>query len=374
MKITTTCGTLRAALHRVKIAARGNREGAATLTVRAGEGEVQMSGGGTLAKAVFQCEGDEKAVFKIVLNGSKALAVLATANDGSLLELDITAKEMRMKFESANIRIPAMDSVTDLLSESTWETCSDVIPVIKGLVLKNMLAKVVYAAARGDVRHYLNSINFCEIDGEVAMVATNGHILSAVRCDVAIPAKTSMLIPVEVADAIPALIDDDDDVNILLVGDNAEQLGFGIRTKSFELKTPLLCGQYPDWRRVMPEKATRQVISTNGKALAVAIERVKLASMDSRLDMVGVQISFTTEGVKLKDAGGESSDLVQADTGILGGSDWLSSFNPAYLLASLKHVDGNVCLVVDDKNPQTPMLLSQEGSDTWGGLVMPLNV
>lgn len=370
MKITINCGALRAALHRVKSAARGNKEGPATLTVRPGELEVQMSGGGSLAKAIIPIEGGSHQ--KLVINGAKALSVLSTANGTSQLDLVFTDKDVRMKFENASIRLPVMDSVTDLLSESIWDTCTEIIPVIKGKDLKAMLAKVTYACARGDVRYYLNSVNLAEIDGHLAMVATNGHILSAVRSSVAVPEKLNMLLPVEVADVLPAMVEDDDDIQVLLVGAKDEQSGFGIRTKLFELKTPLLQGVFPDWKKVMPERTVRQVITTNPKSLAVAIERVRLATADCKADKLGVWLDFTSEGINLKDPAGDSNDVVGADCGMLAGAKWECSFNPAYLLASLKHVDGNINLIVDETNSLSPLLLMQSDDDAWCGLVMPL--
>ena len=370
MKITVTCGALRAALHRVKSAARGNKEGAATFTVRPGELEVQMSGGGSLAKAIIKIDGGTDQ--KIVVNGTKSLSVLATADSSSVLNLVFSDNDVRLKFENANIRLPVMDSVTDLLSESIWDTCTEIIPSIKGRDLKSMLSKVIYACARGDVRYYLNSVNLSEIDGNLAMVATNGHILSAVRGTVAVPEKLNMLVPVEVADVLPAMVDDDDDIQVLLVGAKDEQSGFGIRTKLFELKTPLLQGVFPDWKKVMPERAERQVISTNAKSLAVAIERVKLAIAECKVDKLGVRVNFTSEGINLKDPAGESYDVVAADSGILARTEWESSYNPLYLLASLKHVGGNINLIVDEGNSQSPLLLMQSDNDAWCGLVMPL--
>lgn len=372
MKIQTTCGLLRQALHKVKTAARGNREGVATFIVTPDQFEVQMSGGGSLARAYFPIEGDSSAT--AVLNGLKALSVLSTADPASLLEVTFTEKTVRLKFENADIKLALLDAETELLTPSAWLGGNRVIQGILAKEFKDLIAKVSYAAGDNDLRYYINTINICDVEGRLSMVATNGHVLSAARSEFPVPAGTSLLMPIEVGLFLRSLLHDDDVINIFELKNSDGINGLGVRTNGFELKTPLVCGKFPDWRKIMPTEHMRIVVTLPCEPLRVAIERVKFAAV-GKLNLDGVKVSFSDGYVRISDKSGENFDLIAADTGKMASSGWECSFNPELLTNSLGHIGSNVRLIVDPANNQAPLLMTEDiAGDNWGGLVMPLKV
>lgn len=364
MNITTTCGQLRNALHRVRLAARGNRDGSATVTIKDGMAEIQMAGEGNLAKARFPVNAKENA--SIVINGTKAYAVLGTSAPASELKISITKAKMSMKFERSSIHLQAIQDESALLTDSAWKTSATVVESISGKDLKYLFNRVTYAAARNDVRYYLNSVNLCEREGNLVLVATNGHMLSKVMSKVRLLPGINMLIPIEIAEVLHSLVEDEEDVSLFNVGDKNES-GFGLRTSSFEMKTPLVAGRYPDWESVVtPNLHKRVSLTVNAKVFAVSIERVRLVSENPR-QSVCLDLK---DGLCVRDLSGESTTSVQLESDFPG-AIWDAGFNSNYLLSSIKNVNGNVNILFDEKN-QDGTIAFTDNDPGWCGLVMPL--
>lgn len=116
-----------------------------------------------------------------------------------------------------------------------------------GIVIPELAAgikQVQYAAATQDVRYYLNGICLEIAKGVVKLIATDGHRMAWWQCEAesTLPDQQH-IIPI---DALKYL--DGDTVHI---GDHCMEVG--------QLRTKLIQGLFPDYRRVVPKKSTATI-------------------------------------------------------------------------------------------------------------------
>jgi len=215
--------------------------------------------------------------------------------------------------------------------------------------LRRMIVATLPAAAKNDVRYYLNGIHLGASSGTLTACGTDSHRLHAAEAGGDYPDGIDLIIPRESARIIESTLPTEGDV-ILSYGPGRVMVshpGCAIDTKLIE-------GRYPDWRRIIPraESACR----VDGKELVKAIDRAALLANEHlaiRFDFQPNQnhIRISSESAN----NGESSDRADAE---YDGSPVVISANSAYMTAALAAVGGVVRIGVTDS--EGSMLLEPE--------------
>lgn len=115
--------------------------------------------------------------------------------------------------------------------------------IIEDSILADLISRVRYAAAKSDVRPYLNGILINGEDGCLTVVGTDGHRMSMAWSPVNI--SCNAIIPNDAVDRI-----------LKLLGDVSLSIDAGAltaRTKDVELTTKLVDGKYADWKKAIPQ-------------------------------------------------------------------------------------------------------------------------
>lgn len=115
----------------------------------------------------------------------------------------------------------------------------------------SMVESVAFAAAKNDVRFYLNGI-LVQSDGrQLVAAATDGHRMAVSRKDVELPVF-NIIIPVRNLKALLTIRSRSISFGSCLVG----------RSNGVRIYSKLVDGKFPDWRRVVPDNQNRMTIAT----------------------------------------------------------------------------------------------------------------
>lgn len=148
------------------------------------------------------------------------------------------------------------------------------------------LDAVLYAAAVKDVRFYLCGVHIERADDALIYVCTDGHRMAVLRRSMAVDGWPSVIIPQPTAAAMISLCNAAAAGEVELTNEHAS---IGLRVGSVTLRSSLLDGKFPEWRRVLPRDAAIGTIDP--QPLLEAIELV-MTSAHKKTH----QINFAMEG------------------------------------------------------------------------------
>lgn len=130
--------------------------------------------------------------------------------------------------------------------------------VFKASVLKEILAKTAFAAARDDSRQTLNGILMQKIDNLATFVGTDGKRLARNRIEITTESSEpgSYILPLKAVEEIIKMLDDKEEgVKLVLTADK-----LSLESDRTVLITKLLSGQYPDVSRVIPKQTDKGLL------------------------------------------------------------------------------------------------------------------
>jgi len=232
--------------------------------------------------------------------------------------------------------------------------------------LRRLLQTVVYAAARDDVRYYLNGV-LLEIAGNILRaVASDGHRLAVDTQHLADPVAVErrVILPRRTVDVLLQLLPDEGDVDLTLTN-SAARIVMG----DVMLSTRLVEGRYPDWRRAVPqdEQASMTVAAED---LAAAVTRVStLAHPDHR----AMRLEFVDDRLRIS---ADNPDQEHAEEYIdvdLSGKFDMVGYNGRYLREALERLHGEIHLRLLGFNQVAQLAAEPVESDRFY-LIMPIRL
>jgi DNA polymerase-3 subunit beta len=244
-------------------------------------------------------------------------------------------------------------------------------------VLARLIARTHFSISTDETRAHVNSALFEFAGDRARMVTTDGHRLS--KMEVAVDgasATTTMLIPLKAVSELRRLCDDARaeagkgealDVVIAQSGPNAFfELG-GMR---FSVK--LVDAQFPPYQQVIP-KATERTIRAPRKALADALDAVRIAASDRT---GGVKMTTSSGTLRITSESPESGhgyDEIPID---FSGAEVTIGFNAKYFLDVLGALDDEeVALGVSGElDPAVLRPATESERESFVAVVMPMRI
>lgn len=112
------------------------------------------------------------------------------------------------------------------------------------------LKAVALAAAKQDLRYYLNGVQLTVSDKGTFLVATDGHRMHAMRvADAPLPVGTEVILPITLIDALKINKRDGEMVTLDIAAGTAK---YGTSTHSWSA----VDGKFPAWPRALPRGAS----------------------------------------------------------------------------------------------------------------------
>ncbi len=235
---------------------------------------------------------------------------------------------------------------------------------INGELLKGLLGKTAFAAARDDSRQVLNGILMHVQGNLLRFIATDGKRLAKVgkEVDALIPQEGDYILPLKAVEEIVRTLDSEQSAKVMMGDDK-----IAVESGNVTFMTKLLTGDYPDVERVIPQSAP----------LKVHLHRDELVSC---LKQVSLFTSDRTHSVRFQFAPGEltllaaSSDLGEGSVSMpvdYSGEVLEIAFNPNYFLDILRHTkDETVNFSLSD--PYNPGMVTDSVSAQF--VIMPMRI
>lgn len=222
---------------------------------------------------------------------------------------------------------------------------------LRGADVRQLISHVAFAVSTEETRPILNGALWQVADGEMRMVATNGHRLAKMRQ----PLDTGelsdgpidLIVHPRALHQVEKLFADEDPVE---VARSENHLGF--RGAGVAVFTRLIEGPYPNYEQVIP-KDNDKVVVVGKQALNGAIRRMAIVASDQthrvRMAMGGPALKFS---VQTPDLGEASEELTVEYTG----EPLEIGFNANYLLEVLRYMPGEE-IRMSFKAPERAMIL-----------------
>ena len=202
---------------------------------------------------------------------------------------------------------------------------------VKGKDLHGLIHHTSFAVSTEESRPILNGVLWELRDGEMRMVATNGHRLARMG----IPAGSSgvpsadFIVPPAALQHVQRLFKGEDELSVARTGNH-----LGFRAESTEVFTRLFEGSYPNYEQVIP-KDNDKVATVAKKALESAVRRMAVVASDQthrirmKFESGRVHLNVLTPDL------GEGHDEVEVG---YDGEELEIGFNANYLLEVLRYM------------------------------------
>jgi len=137
--------------------------------------------------------------------------------------------------------------------------------------LKDMIGQTIFAISDDETRYFMNGVYFEKADDKFVMVATDGRRLAFINKSVSgIPDFPGIIIPPKILNIVLKRAGDEGMAGISIT-DKTIFIQFG----SYKLSSVLIEGQFPNYRRVIPENQINH-FSVNRNEMLDALKRVSL--------------------------------------------------------------------------------------------------
>jgi DNA polymerase-3 subunit beta len=239
---------------------------------------------------------------------------------------------------------------------------------VTGKDLHNLIQHTSFAVSTEESRPILNGVLWELRDGEMKMVATNGHRLA--RMGMRVPStgtpSADFIVPPAALGQVQRLFKDDDTIEVAR-SDN--HLGF--RAASTEVYTRLIEGTYPNYEQVIPRDNDKSA-TIGKKALESAVRRMAVVASDQTHR---IRLKFEPNRVHLNVLTpdlGEGHDELEID---YQGSELEIGFNANYLLEVLRYMPSDD-VKFSFKAPERAATMEPVGENVpaYLCLVMPLRL
>lgn len=185
----------------------------------------------------------------------KTLAAFMNGADGATVEIRKAATDERVTFTCGDFSAAIIPMQAEDAPELKGPNFADAgyrsVALAEG-VMSWLIGLTMPFVSSEETRYYLNGVAFefgWNDDGMLRAIATDGHRLGSRETSpsAALPNRATVIIPRQAVKAIAALAGGKEVT--LSVDDTKAELTFG----DFTIRTKLIDGNFPDWRRVVPK-------------------------------------------------------------------------------------------------------------------------
>jgi DNA polymerase-3 subunit beta len=205
----------------------------------------------------------------VTVFGEKFLNILGSVPEGEL-EFEQKENKITIKPSSKKVKFQLKSIASDKYPEFPVSGTAYFDIPIKDF--KEMVIQTVFAVSDDETRYFMNGVFLEKAENKIIMVATDGRRLAYISKEAGsgIQDFTGVIIPPKILNVITKRAGDEGLVSIS-VTDKTIFIRFG----SYNLSSVLLEGQFPNYRKVIPETQTSS-LSVNRSEMLDALRRVSL--------------------------------------------------------------------------------------------------
>ncbi len=239
---------------------------------------------------------------------------------------------------------------------------------VKVETLKEMIDKTSFAISTDETRYNINGF-LLEKDGKkIKMVATDGHRLAVIEkeYDLDMGDSSRALLPRKGVMELRKLLDEDGEEEFLL---GVTEKTLLVKKENVSMNVRLLEGEFPDYKRVIPEGNNKNALSDRNELLR-SLKRVSILSEDR---IKGVRFNLSNSTLVLSASSKEIGDATVEMDVDYSEEEMDIAFNAVYILDLLEAVDDEkVSLSLKDQ--LSPGIMRPAGSDDYTYVIMPMRL
>lgn len=234
--------------------------------------------------------------------------------------------------------------------------------------LSEMIEKTLYSAGETDTRYTLNGLLFHIKQGEknLTVVGTDGHRLALITRALEAPVneEKKVILPRKAAAEVRKFFGNAESITAVF-GKNHILFKLG----DVQFLARLIEGSYPDYEKVIP-RSNEKLVTIGRELFLRALRRVSVISKERsnaiRMDIENGSLAVSSSNPDL----GEARDEIEA---AYNGESLSVGFNARYLIDSLNAMTSERA-VFALHDPLSPTLLTEEGSEAYRCVIMPMRI
>ena len=301
----------------------------------------------------------------ILLEATFFINVVSSLPDVTLDFKEIEQKQIVLTSDKSEITLKGKDA--DQYPRIQEISASNPL-MLETSVLKNIINETAFAASTQESRPILTGVHFVLTENKnLKTVATDSHRMSQKKIvlekngdnfDVVIPSRS-------LREFSAVFTDDIETVEIYFTNN---QLLF--RSENISFYTRLLEGNYPDTDRLIPTEFT-SVVTFDKNNLRYAMERARLLSNATQNGTVKLEIinGVVSAHVNSPEVGRVNEEI---DTESISGQDLTISFNPTYLIDSLKAINSEKVTISFISAVRPFTLIPSDDTENFIQLITPV--
>lgn len=319
-----------------------------------------------------ECEGG--GIFCI--NGSTLENMLAQIKEQPLTITATTESDMRftMTYEDGQAYC-AIVSADEYPTPIQHDTDKAICVSLDADILKRTIKRSLWTTTIDDLRPIMNGIEFDFNNGQLNVVASDGHSLikNAEEIDFDYNSPADFIMPKNVAKILPAILGDDDDDCDVMFNDTLCTIEWEMTSLQFRC----IEGKYPNYESIIPLNSTHNV-NANRMFLINALKTVApFATESSNM----VTLTFFKDGKLILQ--GTDYDMAKGANktiyveGYEGEDEMTIGVKASKLITLLQKLSG-AAVILSFTDPSRAILIrpeeESEPSETVTGLIMPMLV
>ncbi|HPQ43607.1 MAG TPA: DNA polymerase III subunit beta [Syntrophales bacterium] len=284
------------------------------------------------------------------------------------------------------------DTISFMVMENNWVnvTCEKVIYKIPGIsaddfpevldvenveslkipcdLLKNIIEKTFFAISHDEMRPNLNGVFFKVIEGNITVVATDGHRLSLVDMPLHDVDNNytikGIIIPRKGVSEIRKLVEEGDSVDVRVLNGVCVFM-----KKDTMLRLSLIDAEYPDYKRVIPQGGGVKILLDKKKILP-SLRRMSVMSTER---FSGVKIDISDQRMILTSTNpdvGEAKDEIDV---AYSGDVLEVGYNVRYLIDAMDPIDDDT-ISFEMRSDNGPGVITSPNHNDYMCVVMPINL
>ncbi|HKC53605.1 MAG TPA: DNA polymerase III subunit beta [Burkholderiales bacterium] len=306
--------------------------------------------------------GDSK---KITVGARKLVDILRALPEGSEVTLALQDKRLQVRSGKSRFNLQTL-SAEDFPRLVLVEASATSFSVPQKL-LKSLLGLVQYAMAQQDIRYYLNGLLMVVEEGQLKLVATDGHRLAYASRDVGGKnlSKQEVILPRKTIIELSKLLEDSEDSVTIELSSAQAKFRFG----NVVLVSKLVDGKFPDYGRVIPQNHPKK-LKLERIVLLQALQRAAILTSDK---FRGVRWVLGEGSLKISCSNTEQEEAQEELDVPYKGETLDIGFNVGYLVDVLNNLDvAEVECGLGDANSSA--LFTLPGRNDFKYVVMPMRI
>ena len=237
-------------------------------------------------------------------------------------------------------------------------------------VLKEMVDKTSFAVSMDETRYNINGFLLEKEGQKIRMVTTDGHRLALVEKidDLGFGAQEnkSVLLPRKGMMEIRKLLEEECKSNFKI---NITEKSAAMKKDDTLINIRLLEGEFPDYKKVIPENNDKTVM-VNRNGLLASLKRVSILSADK---IKGVNFKFSKNTLNLNSSNPDIGDATEEISTKYTETDVEIAFNASYMIDMLEAIEDE-SVEIRLKDSLSPGILSSSKTGDYTYIIMPMRL